>query len=82
MIVSVKTSNTSINAIYEDLAIAIIVTAANDYRKVLKQLKKNPFDVYSLVEKRKIEDFFHSEWYACLTNVDGEMILRRLKNGE
>lgn len=68
--------------VYEDLAIAIIVRAAEDYRKVLEKLKSDPFNVYLLLERAEIEQFFHSNWYECLTTVDGTMILRRLKNGE
>ena len=67
---------------YEDLTIAIIANAANDYRKVLKKLKTDPYNVRPLVERAEIEEFFHSQWYECLTTVDGTMILRRLQNGE
>lgn len=67
---------------YEDLTIAIIATAANDYRKVLKKLKTDPYNVRLLVERAEIEEFFHSQWYEYLTTVDGTMILRRLQNGE
>ena len=67
---------------YEDLTIAIIVRAAEDYRKVLKKLKTDPFNVLLLAERAEIEQFFHSQWYEYLTTVDGTMILRRLQNGE
>ena len=30
-------------------------------------------------DKRRIERFFHSEWYRILTNVDGDIILKMLK---
>lgn len=67
---------------YEELTIAIIVRAAEDYRKVLKQLESEPFNVHLLVERAEIEQFFRSQWYEYLTTVDGTMILRRLQNGE
>ncbi|WP_249030149.1 hypothetical protein [Tannockella kyphosi] len=78
----VITSVKDIETAYEELSIAIIVQAANDYRKVLKKLESDPFNVLLLVERAEIEQFFHSQWYECLTTVDGTMILRRLKNGE
>ena len=77
-----KKGNVTVLEVYEDLAIAIIVNAANDYRKVLKKLEADPFNVYLLIERAEIEQFFRSQWYECLTTVDGTMILRRLQNGE
>lgn len=65
---------------WEDLANAIIIRAAFDYREVRVALKEIPND-YRLIEKLKsIERFFLSEWYRQLTTVDGRYILRRLKN--
>lgn len=66
--------------IWEDFANAIIVQAANDYRKVRKKLHDNPKDERALGEKRSIERFFHSDWYEVLTTVDGQYILNRLNN--
>lgn len=77
-IIEIKDTETA----FEDLSIAIIAQAAEDYRKVLRKLENDPFNVYLLIEKVEIEKFFRSQWYECLTNVDGTMILRRLQNGE
>lgn len=77
-----KKANATVLDVHEDLAIAIIVRAANDYRKVRDKLLKDPFNVRLLVERAEIEQFFHSQWYEFLTTVDGTMILRRLQNGE
>lgn len=77
-----KTGTITVLEVYEDLAIAIIIRAAEDYRKVLEKLKNDPFNVYLLIKRAEIEQFFQSNWYECLTTVNGTMILRRLKNGE
>ncbi len=77
-IIEIKDTETA----FEDLSIAIVAQAAKDYRKVLRKLENDPFNVYLLIEKVEIEKFFRSQWYECLTTVDGNMILRRLQNGE
>lgn len=65
---------------WEDLAIAIIVQAANDYRRARLKLHNNPNDRMALSDKKSIERFFHSSWYEVLTTVDGQYILNRLNN--
>lgn len=65
-----------INA-YLDVANAIVRQAADDYRSALKGNKiegKSPEDVIEEVEK-----FFRSEWYRTLTKVDGEYLLKALR---
>ncbi len=63
---------------YEKLANAIIVTACQDYRKALKNLKKNPRHESSLRDKADVERFLRSRWYGELTSVDGETLIRML----
>jgi len=65
--------------IYEDLANSIILQAVKEYRVVLKSLKKNPTE-YLLFKKHEIEDFFRSEWFATLTNIDPEILIIELQN--
>lgn len=58
------------------LAHAIILQAADDYRKCLK----NPNKPGSNWEKLSIEHFFLSQWYAILSGTDnGEKIIYMLK---
>ena len=64
---------------WEDLANAIIIRAAFDYREVRVALKENPDDYRLLRELKSIERFFLSDWYRHLTTVEGRYILRRLK---
>ena len=64
---------------YERLANAIIIQAAKDYRTAQKRLKRNPRNSLAQAEAESIERFFRSEWYRCLTEVDGETLIRKLK---
>ena len=53
---------------YEKLAVAIIKQAVIDYRKGDEETK------------RSIEQFFRSDWFYALTEVDGELLIKRLRN--
>lgn len=64
---------------YENLANAIITAAAKDYMAALKILKKSPTNVTAKDTVRQCEKFFRSDWYSVLTDVDGEFLIRRLK---
>lgn len=63
---------------YRDLANAIIVRAANDYRDALDGKtyyeNKPPESIIKEVEK-----FFHSSWYRTLTKVDGDFVIEQLR---
>ena len=56
---------------YEKLAEAIILQAVKDYRKALKHDERG--------RKREIERFFISEYFTVLTNISGEMLIRKLR---
>ena len=56
---------------YENLANAIIVQAAKDYRKARK------YDNRSV--KRECVRFFRSQWFMELTNFSGTELLQRLQ---
>ena len=60
--------NTSTISGYENLANAIIIQAADDYRKALNDSGQG--------EQRTI---FHSEWFGVLTGLDPETLIRKLK---
>lgn len=57
---------------YENLAIAIIESAVKDYKKALKGTTDR--DKYTV---RKCEEFFRSGYYQMLTNVSGELIIKK-----
>lgn len=63
---------------YQNLANAIIQSAASDYRTVLKIIKKRP-DMRKICKLDELEAFFHSGWFSILTNLDGDYILNRIK---
>lgn len=59
------------------LANEIVIQATKDYRKALRGLKK-----HKLSSERRINDcenFFRSEWFQILTKIDGELLIRKLK---
>ena len=64
---------------YEKLANAIIIQAAKDYRTALRKLRRNPRNHLAQAEAESIDRFFRSGWYKCLTDVDGEMVIRKLR---
>lgn len=63
---------------WEDLANAIVVQAANDYRRALRVLKAHPSYASAVKVKTEVEQFFRSEWYRSLSSVDGEVLIKRL----
>lgn len=67
---------------YRNLANAIVVQAAKDYRKALRQLRRNPRYETARNEKNEVERFFHSEWFHYLTNVDPDYLLDYLARAE
>lgn len=67
------------NSPYENLANAIIVKAADDYRKALKDLKRNRSYGPALQMKSECERFFHSDWFSALTTVDGNRLMGMLR---
>ena len=62
---------------YENLANAIVEVAVDDYRRLLRG--KTCVGVTCNTTIEKLEEFFLSEWFYTLTNVDGEIILNRLR---
>lgn len=64
---------------YQELANAIVLLAAEDYRKALKDLTRNPEYKTALNTKAEYEQFFQSEWFRLLTPLDGPMIMKRLQ---
>ena len=64
---------------YENLANAIVLQAAKDYRKALRTLSFNPHNRSAQYECRSIEQFFRSGWFGVLTRLDPELLIRKLK---
>ena len=66
--------NEGIKQGYEDLANAIIIQAVTDYRGLLGGTKAT-----ADVNTTECEKFFQSEWCRTLSNVDGEMIMNKVR---
>ena len=74
------------NRNYDELAKAIVEQAVKDYtfnvNKLLKLMDKEA-DLEEIETQARIvkglEKFFRSEWYECLTNMDGDRLLRTIK---
>lgn len=64
---------------WENLANAIIAQAAIDYRRALKMIKKRPKDIYAKRDILECERFFRSAYFRSLTSVDGEWLIKQLK---
>ncbi len=64
---------------YERLANAIVLQAAKDYRSALQTVRKNPVNGTAKLEVQECERFFRSKWYSVLTSVDGEYLMKRLR---
>ena len=64
---------------WHDLANAIIERAAEDYRADLRRIRKDPGNREATKDALKIERFFRSRWYAQLTDMSGEYLIKRLR---
>ena len=61
------------------LANAIIVQTVKDYRRALRKQKKDPGNISAKIPIEEAEQFFRSEWYRLLTTVDGETLIKQLR---
>ena len=64
---------------YENLANAIIIQAARDYKKAYKKSLKRRECEATKQELAELESFFRSEWYRTLTSIDGELVIEKLR---
>lgn len=64
---------------YENMANAIIVSAVEDYKAVLLRVKRRPDSKGAKEDVKRLEKFFHSEWYELLTDLDSSYLLRKVR---
>ena len=65
---------------YEEIANAIIIQACNDYKKAYhRHLNRNIIVTDTDQELTELEEFFRSDWYKKLTEIDGEYLMERLR---
>ena len=67
------------NAPYTGLANAIILQAVKDYRSTLKKLSRGRNNKDAKNMKEEVERFFRSGWFGMLTQIDPEMLIRKLQ---
>ena len=68
-----------INDGWQHLAEAIVLQAVKDYRKLRRYLQNNPEDERANLHLVAIAEFFCSEWFKDLCDLDGQELLRRLR---
>ena len=63
---------------YQKLATSIVLRAVEDYRLALRgiPINKDTTPAYTL---RECTTFFRSQWFKILCSIDGEFIMRKLK---
>ena len=64
---------------WENLANAIIINAVEDYQSAYKRLLRNPKSEFRRKEVEKLEEFFRGSWYAALTDLDPDYLIRRMQ---
>ena len=64
---------------YKELANAVIIRAAKDYRRALRIRLRYPWSDTAAMRIEELEGFFLSEWFEALTNVDGEILMKKLR---
>ena len=69
---------------YANLSNAIVLQAVEDYRHIIRRLRKKSIDPKLLANyletKQEIEQFFLGEWFSALTSVNGKKLLHRLQS--
>ncbi len=63
---------------YEKLANAIIVQAVKDFRPAYRRLRRHPDDELAQNTVREITNFFCSDYFSILTDLDGPELLQRI----
>lgn len=63
---------------YDNLANAIIVQAAKDYKDAVKKLKRGRKNSEAERIRNECLRFFRSEWFNTLTEIDPEFLISKL----
>ena len=64
---------------YEQLANEIVIMAVDEYKSCLNALKKDPNNKLLRNFRIKTEQFFYSEWFNHLTNVNPHYLVKKIK---
>lgn len=63
---------------FENLTNSIILQAVKDYRKTLSRSVRHPEKLNYREDKAMLEQFFRSGWFGFLTDINPEMLIRKL----
>lgn len=63
---------------WQSLANAIMVQACEDYRTVCEMVKLKPRAKYWREERRKLLEFFKSEYCSLLSKVDVDVLVEKI----
>ena len=64
---------------WENLSNAIILKAVEDYRRARRRVRHFPDQKGAQATIKEVERFFRSWWFAQLTDINGEMLIRKLR---
>lgn len=64
---------------YQNLASAIVEQAAHDYIWALMALKKQRRVNFCVAVINDIEDFFRSQYFVAITDLDGEYLIQQIR---
>ena len=64
---------------YAEFANAIVVSAVREYRAYLRKLSRNENGRNSIIRIEELEDFFYSDRFGILTNLDPNYLIDRLQ---
>jgi len=73
-----KYDDGTIETCYKSLCLAIIEQAVKDYKKML-EAEKRCEDLNIKREVRKLENFFRSEWFEQISNLDGKLLIKNIR---
>lgn len=65
--------------VWQDLANAIVVQAATDWRNAVKRLRLDIYDIAARKMVTECNTFFKSGWCDLLSGGQGELILEKLR---
>ena len=73
-----KYADGDIDTCYKSLCLAIIEQAVRDYKKALLTDKRCD-DLLAKRKIRELENFFRGEWFEQLSNLDGRLLIKNVR---
>ena len=67
---------------YKELANGIVLRAVLDYKAAMRRLARGKIVLSTMKEIKELEDFFRSDWFKVLSDLDGEEVIQQLRKGK